>query len=302
MQGAGGVGGLVATALYTGTTYFPVYDGNGNVMGSVSGATGTVAAQHEHGPFGEVIRATSTITPAIPIRWSTKYTDLETDLVYYGYRYYNPSTGRWLSRDPIGEKGGNNLYGFLDNDPICNFDPLGLRALNFKVGRDVTASTISNADFQKQVDKFLEVANKCTVCTSISLQATLTVDQKGQTGPTGICIYNGKEIKCWEADGDAAQLTRNFKAISGTGVPVLLTGSGIKVKRADARAVSGQGDGILFNEGFLGDLGILAHEIGHYAGWGSGHSPDPKNIMHETAPADGSPDKKWCDAVLKLFK
>lgn len=47
------------------------------------------------GPFGEVICATSSITLAIPIRWSTRYTDLETDLVYYGYRYYNPSTGRW---------------------------------------------------------------------------------------------------------------------------------------------------------------------------------------------------------------
>jgi len=45
-----------------------------------------------------------------PFRFSTKYQDDESDLVYYGYRYYNASTGRWLSRDPIGEKGGINLY------------------------------------------------------------------------------------------------------------------------------------------------------------------------------------------------
>jgi RHS repeat-associated protein len=43
-----------------------------------------------------------------------------------GYRYYNPSTGRWLSRDPIGEAGGISLYGFVDNDPINNDDPFGL--------------------------------------------------------------------------------------------------------------------------------------------------------------------------------
>jgi RHS repeat-associated protein len=79
------------------------------------------------GPFGEVIRATSSITPFIPMRWSTKYSHVETDLVYYGYRYYNPSTGRWLSRDPIGEKGGLNLYSFTKNVPPQNIDPLGLR-------------------------------------------------------------------------------------------------------------------------------------------------------------------------------
>ena len=42
---------------------------------------------------------------ANPIRFSTQYTDDETDLVCYLHRYYNPSTGRWLSRDPIGEVG-----------------------------------------------------------------------------------------------------------------------------------------------------------------------------------------------------
>lgn len=34
----------------------------------------------------------------------------------YGYRYYDPVTGRWPSRDPIGEQGGVNLYGFVGND------------------------------------------------------------------------------------------------------------------------------------------------------------------------------------------
>ena len=36
-------------------------------------------------------------------RFSTKYYDAETDLYYYGYRYYSPSLGRWISRDPITE-------------------------------------------------------------------------------------------------------------------------------------------------------------------------------------------------------
>jgi RHS repeat-associated protein len=40
-------------------------------------------------------------------------------VTYYGYRYYDPKTGRWPSRDPIGEEGGVNMYGFVVNDP-CN--------------------------------------------------------------------------------------------------------------------------------------------------------------------------------------
>ncbi len=46
--------------------------------------------------------------------------------VISGRRYYNPSTGRWLSRDPIGEKGGLNFYAFVHNEPVGRFDPLGL--------------------------------------------------------------------------------------------------------------------------------------------------------------------------------
>jgi len=45
---------------------------------------------------------------------------------YYGFRYYNPATGRWLSRDPIGENGGLNLFGFAGNSALSSIDYLGL--------------------------------------------------------------------------------------------------------------------------------------------------------------------------------
>ena len=78
------------------------------------------------GPFGEVIRSTGPMAKANPIRFSTKYDDDESDLLYYGYRYYKPSTGGWLSRDPADEEGGENLYGFVANSPINDADGLGL--------------------------------------------------------------------------------------------------------------------------------------------------------------------------------
>ncbi len=43
----------------------------------------------------------------------------------YGFRYYDAETGRWLNRDPIEERGGLNLYGFVYNDPIQYFDSDG---------------------------------------------------------------------------------------------------------------------------------------------------------------------------------
>lgn len=47
-------------------------------------------------------------------------------VAYYGYRYYDPVTGRWPSRDPIEERGGVNLYGFIGNNPFSSIDILGL--------------------------------------------------------------------------------------------------------------------------------------------------------------------------------
>jgi len=77
------------------------------------------------GPFGEVIRVSGSKAGQNPFLFSTKFTDDESGLVYYGYRYYSPSTGRWISRDPIGEGGDLNLYGFGHNRPTTGVDVLG---------------------------------------------------------------------------------------------------------------------------------------------------------------------------------
>ena len=114
--------------------YFPAYDPNGNVMGLVKASDGTVCAQYEYLPYGELVTATGTMAVSNPIRFSTKYRDNETDLYYYGYRYYSPNMGRWLSRDPIEERGGLNLYGFVNNDPVNHWDLWGMK--NYKLGDD----------------------------------------------------------------------------------------------------------------------------------------------------------------------
>jgi len=133
LQGAGGVGGLVAMTVHSGDDagdYFYSYDGNGNVTAIVDATDGTLAAQYEYDPFGSLIRATGDLAFENRFRFSTKYYDDESDFVYYGHRYYNPSLGRWPNRDPIGERGGINLYGYVENDPINGVDPLGLDSIS----------------------------------------------------------------------------------------------------------------------------------------------------------------------------
>jgi RHS repeat-associated protein len=130
MQAAGGVGGLLWLTDHTGQsagTHFAAYDGNGNVVALSAASDGSETARYEYGPFGEPIRVTGPAATLNPFRFSTKRTNPTTDLVLYEYRVYSPSTGWWLSRDPIGELGGYNLYGFVGNSPLNKVDRLGLR-------------------------------------------------------------------------------------------------------------------------------------------------------------------------------
>ncbi|MEI7900704.1 MAG: RHS repeat-associated core domain-containing protein [bacterium] len=123
LQGAGGVGGLLAVNR-DGTACFPVYDANGNVT-AYADSTGSSVAAFSYDAFGNTLSATCPDF-SFPYRFSTKYLDAETGMYDYGYRSYSPELGRWLNRDPIGEKGGLNLYGCAENDLLNKYDVLGL--------------------------------------------------------------------------------------------------------------------------------------------------------------------------------
>jgi RHS repeat-associated protein len=130
MDAAGGIGGLLVVRDHGGGTYhFVGVDGNGNATALVNASDQSPSARYEYSPFGELIRATGPLAMGNPFRWSTKFWEEEAGLVYYGYRYYAPSVGRWINRDPTEEQGGNNLYAFVANNPINASHPLGLWTL-----------------------------------------------------------------------------------------------------------------------------------------------------------------------------
>jgi RHS repeat-associated protein len=124
-QGAGGVGGLLTANLGANGTHFVAFDGNGNVSTLVDASSGSVSGNLDYGPFGELLRKTGAAL-ACPIDYSTKYRDKETGLLNYTFRILNTSTGRFLSHDPIEERGGMNVYAYCSNDPISYTDLLGL--------------------------------------------------------------------------------------------------------------------------------------------------------------------------------
>ena len=146
MDGAGGVGGLLWVTLHTASgaaagTHFCAYDGNGNIVALSAASDGLETARYEYGPFGESIRITGPAAVQNPFRFSTKRTDLTTDLVLYEYRPYSPALGRWLSRDPVGERGFEtqrqiqsglfpevvDVYAFCHNERNGAVDPYGLK-------------------------------------------------------------------------------------------------------------------------------------------------------------------------------
>ncbi len=135
-QGAGGVGGLLAVTEHDfadSETYYATYDANGNISEYIDD-TGAIAAHYEYSPFGRTTAATGAKSADFNHRFSTKFFDNETRLYYYGLRYYTPELGRWVNKDPIGERGGLNVYGFVGNGAINDSDDLGLKETCQRIG------------------------------------------------------------------------------------------------------------------------------------------------------------------------
>ncbi|KPA10822.1 YD repeat-containing protein, partial [Candidatus Magnetomorum sp. HK-1] len=130
LQGAGGVGGFLACWDYgDGDIYVYFYDGNGNVRQVIYSITFFNFDFYQYDPFGNMISNTGNYIDDKNFRWSSKYRDEETGLIYYGHRYYAPKLGLWINKDPIGEHGGINHYQYVNNDGVNFIDYLGMEVI-----------------------------------------------------------------------------------------------------------------------------------------------------------------------------
>lgn len=120
------LGASVATEL-KGKLFAPIHDFRGNVVALVDPSTKQIAESYRYTAFGEC-ETFSSLPLNNPWRFASKRYDQETGFVYFSKRYYDPKLGRWITPDPLGFADGPNLYAYVHNSPLTNFDLYGLFA------------------------------------------------------------------------------------------------------------------------------------------------------------------------------
>ena len=175
---------------------FYAFDGNKNVSDVFYRLTSNgIGAHYDYAPFGATTRthrdssASFDIVSLNPFRFSSEYYDSELDLIYYNHRHYSPTLGRFLSRDPIQEQGGLNLYAFVGNRLGVN-DVYGLLSISGPI-----------------------VGYSWSVPTPIAgvfFRVTLSVDISGFE-----CCKNGKKIKMLSLAGTLTGEAVTGKAFKG---------------------------------------------------------------------------------------
>jgi len=107
-----------------GSTYYLTCDQAGSLK-IVADTAGNVLKRIKYDSFGNIIEDTNPLFE-IPFSFAGGLHDRDTGLVRFGYRDYDPDTGRWTAKDPIGFAGGDtDLYGYCLNDPVNLVDPTG---------------------------------------------------------------------------------------------------------------------------------------------------------------------------------
>jgi len=105
-----------------GVNYFYHQDGLGTVT-DLTDSTGATAQSYAYDAYGNIIQQTG--SGENPYTYTGRELDAETGLYYFRARYYDPRSGRFLQKDPIGFRGGINFYAFVGDNPIRFKDPFG---------------------------------------------------------------------------------------------------------------------------------------------------------------------------------
>ena len=230
-----------------GTAYNYLADGNKNITQLINLTTGTTANRYDYTPFGKLAQTEEKIEQAF--KFSSEYNESETGLVYYNYRYYNPTTGKWLSRDHLGENSEINLYGFAFRQPINFFDKLGLYSSTRHSYHPTKGKPYTNSNFYKWKNR--KKADKKRLKKYHCVLKKLGVDKISYRG-----MY-------W-AFQHLTKIIENDNVYIGTGRGKDING--------EAMSINGFGrEGIILSNKTYSDIkesvAVLMHEARHHSGF-----------------------------------
>jgi RHS repeat-associated protein len=163
LQGTGGLEAVILDA--DGTTTGVINDQFGNGVATVSGTgsgasvTWNTTRVGAYGPLPGVQAQTLTDVSqvAAATAWRSRRID-PTGFYWLGARYYEPTSGRFLSADPMGQAASPSLYDFCNGDPVNNVDPLGLEPGHPYPTPDVAAWHAANESNPQSIKQNTEFA------------------------------------------------------------------------------------------------------------------------------------------------
>jgi RHS repeat-associated protein len=222
-----------------GASYYD-FDAQGSTAG-LTGAAGAYVATYSYLPFGELSSSTGSVANPFQYVGQAGVMNDGNGLEFMRARFYSPTDGRFITRDPIGLLGGTNLYDYVGNNPVSFDDPSGtnpfqaplswLRAAAFALKLATQTETTSD----KQVDTAAEIAEK-----QAGRVAARAAERRASSGGfaetravLGVALLIADFLIWRKVGSDAYQLYREWPS----NVPVMTRGGGIVQAHSQWEAV-----------------------------------------------------------------
>jgi len=246
---------------------------------AISDAAGHLAEETAFHPFGasrheEVLRSSEA-----HYGFTQKERDAESGLHYFGHRYLSPALGRWISTDPLLEKGGGpNHYAYVNQSPLKHYDPNGLE---ITIGKHTKAG-ITTYEFKMQAVLINTSSTKFTQKEMADYATKVTTSiERAYTGKEGnsrwVAKVNLRVITSTSEIGECDHVFRIMDKLrkgSGDGAGATVGGTKvidigakiIRTKTPDQVDRSHPGNKHYTWENYTSPESTAAHETGHSAG------------------------------------